>query len=74
MDKVTAKVRLSDITQQAGGGHQLSFYADYANGRNEEWKHATPTLSMSMTVNSEAVKHFEAGKAYTLTFSEDTDG
>lgn len=69
---VTAKVKL---TTKVDAGYSdvkaLSFYADYADGRNKEWAAATPSLSIQMTVNAEAAELFEAGKGYTLTFTPD---
>ncbi len=41
------------------------------NRVNEEWAVATPALSLTMTVNANAAEHFELGKAYTLTFTEE---
>lgn len=67
---ITAKVSCSTKTElDAGDGYALAFYADYADGRNKEWAVRTPTLSMTMTVTNEAADLFEAGKAYTLTFT-----
>lgn len=68
MGSVTAKVKVSNKEAQ-GDGYAVSFYADYADGRNEEWKLATPTLSLSMTMNAAAAEHFDTGQAFTLTFT-----
>lgn len=64
---ITAKVRCSGKSV-SGTGFALSFYADYADGKNEAWKLATPTLNLSMTVNAEAGALFDEGAAYTLQF------
>lgn len=49
------------------------FSPDYAEGRNAEWALATPSLSLTMTVNGDAAQHFAAGTAYTLQFVETAD-
>lgn len=53
---------------------QLSFAADYKDGRNAEWAKYTPGLSLTMTVKGSVSDQFEAGKSYVLTFEEETDG
>ena len=75
---VTAKIKLNTV-QEIGPDHwQLSFTAPYADEKgnkiNQEWAKYTPHLNINMSVNDDAVKHFEAGKSYTLTFTEDSDG
>ena len=55
---ITAKAVCGTKTDVVNGdnvvtGAGLSFYADYADGRNEAWKLATPTLNVTMTVNAE---------------------
>lgn len=67
---VTAKVKLSNKTV-SNGETILQFYPDYQDGRNKEWANATPALSLGMTVKNEVADKFEAGKSYTLTFSEE---
>lgn len=70
---ITAKVHCQ-AKNETGDGDQrqavVTFTADYADGRNKEWALYTPTLSMSMTLKGVAADRFEAGKAYTLTFTE----
>jgi hypothetical protein len=66
---VTAKIRCNTKSPAYPGATSLSFGADYQDGRNAEWAAATPSLSISMTVNDAAAEHFEQGKAYTLTFT-----
>lgn len=65
---ITAKVRCTSKIETPGGGALLSFHPDYQDGRNSDWAQATPSLSLSMTVNEDAAEHFEQGQAYTLTF------
>lgn len=74
---VTAKVACgskSPVTDADDNitGASLTFYADYADGRNEAWKLATPTLSVSMTVNANVADLFNQGDKYTLTFTSET--
>jgi hypothetical protein len=69
---VTAKVRIQNKTEFKEHT-TLTFYADYADGRNKEWAYATPSLSVQMTVRPEVGQHFEQGKAYTLTFTPSED-
>ncbi len=76
MAKVTAKVICGSkveypTTDTAGRYAQAAFYADYADGRNEAWKHATPTLSLTMTLNGAAADLFEQGGRYTVEFTPD---
>jgi hypothetical protein len=74
---VTAKITCQGKTVQAEGTDseqvQLTFAPDYDDGRNKEWARFTPALSLTMTVKPEAAGHFEQGKHYTLTFSEEDD-
>lgn len=74
---ITAKVRCN-LKQQYGGfgdGYTtLGFMPDYQDQRNQEWANATPHLDLRLTVKGEVGRHFEPGKAYTLTFQEETAG
>lgn len=70
MSNVTAKVKLNN-KQPWEDQSVLTFVADYEDGRNKEWAKFTPALSLSMTVKNSVAEHFETGKSYTLTFSED---
>ena len=73
---VTAKVLCTSknhLGETDDSGASLSFGADYADDRNKAWAEATPSISLSMTVNAQAATHFAAGKAYTLTFEEQDD-
>lgn len=70
---ITAKVKCQTKTESGEGDKRqavVSFAADYNDGRNREWASATPTLSLSMTLNGEAADLFEEGAAYTLQFVE----
>lgn len=70
---VTAKVVLQSA-EQTPNGTQLTFNADYADGRNKEWAKYTPTLSLQMVVKDEvADEHFDVHSAYTLTFEPNED-
>lgn len=69
---VTAKVFVSAKTESEYGTN-LAFYADYADGRNQEWAVATPNISLSMTVKPEVGEDFEQGQPYTLTFTRSED-
>jgi hypothetical protein len=73
---VTAKVVCQNKTETGEGAARqatVAFAPDYADGRNKAWAAATPSLSLTMTLNGEAADLFEAGKAYTLNFVESTD-
>lgn len=70
---ITAKVKVTLKTQeQPDGPAQVAFGPDYADGRNQEWALATPSLDLRMTVNGKAADRFEVGKAYTLEFHEES--
>lgn len=73
MSKVTAKAKLASRLEDSYGNVQLTFYADYADGRNKEWAAATPNLNLQMTVKPSVSEMFEVGKGYTLTFEENTE-
>lgn len=66
---VTAKITCSVKSKVNDDQYSLVFGADYQDDRNKEWAKYTPALSINMTVNAEAAKHFEQGKAYTLRFA-----
>jgi hypothetical protein len=68
---ITAKVKCATKNESGEGDDRraaVTFYADYADGRNKEWAIATPTLSLQMTLNGKAADLFEQGRAYTLQF------
>jgi hypothetical protein len=68
---VTAKIQCTSKIESGEGDErraQLSFQADYADGRNKEWAAATPTLSLSMTVKGDVADQFEPSQRYTLQF------
>lgn len=70
---ITAKVRCSHKVESGEGDNRqasVSFAPDYADGRNKEWSLYTPSLSLSMTLKGDVADRFEAGAAYTLTFTE----
>lgn len=71
---ITAKVKCIRKDETGEGDNSqvyLQFYADYDDGRNQEWARYTPSLSLNMTVKPEAAGGFEVGRAYTLQFVED---
>ena len=70
---VTAKVVCQTKIKQYDGVTNLSFLPDYQDGRNAEWAAATPSLSLTMTVNDNAAEHFESGQAYTLVFEKNDE-
>lgn len=73
---ITAKVTCTrkDVSGEGDDQHALvAFGADYADGRNKDWAHATPSLSVQMTLNGAAAEHFEKGAAYTLEFVPNED-
>jgi len=74
---VTAKVVVNGKqTHQEGTPYEsvmLTFFPDYADGRNKAWSVATPALSLSMTVKPDVARHFQQGRAYTLTFAPNED-
>lgn len=69
---ITAKVTLASKVAQGVGtpyeGVNLTFSADYNDGRNKEWAKATPYLNLIMVVTPEVAERFELSTKYTLTF------
>lgn len=73
---ITAKVRCTSKFVTGEGENRsanVSFGPDYAEGRNAQWAKATPTLSLSMTVNASAVDLFEPSQCYTLVFEPEQE-
>jgi hypothetical protein len=73
---ITAKVICyrKDVTSQSDlRGATVHFSPDYADGRNQEWAQATPSLSLTMTLNGDAAELFEQNKCYELRFVEDAE-
>ena len=72
---ITAKVFVaSKVVQGADTPHeavQVTFGADYADGRNKEWAKATPYLNLVMVVTPDVAERFEQGHRYTLTFEQE---
>lgn len=69
----TAKVQLTDVRPYGEGDARsvaLAFIPDYRDGRNAAWAHATPGLSLSMTVRGEVADRLALapGQDFTLTF------
>jgi len=72
---VTAKVKVykNDALGDPVYAHSVGLSADYADGRNQEWAYATPSLNLAMTVTPEVAVHFPMGQAFTLTFDTDEE-
>lgn len=71
---ITAKVYCGTKVQTGEGELRqgvVTFFPDYADGKNKEWALSTPNLSLSMTLKGDAADLFEVGEAYTLTFIKD---
>lgn len=74
MSAVTAKVVVSNRIEHKKNAEgevynvAVSFYPDYADGRNKEWAFATPSLSLTMNVRPEVAQFFPLGQKFTLTF------
>lgn len=74
---VTAKMKVqSKMTQGEGDNRQanVTFVADYENGRNKEWALYTPGASLIMGLRGSVADLFEVNQAYTLTLERDRDG
>lgn len=72
MGNVTAKVMVSNKVETGVGEDRqatVTFVADYNDDRNREWARFTPSLSLAMTLRGEVADRFEAGQAFTLTFT-----
>lgn len=72
----TAKVQLTDVRPYGEGDARsvaLSFIPDYRDGRNADWAHNTPGLSLSMTVRGDVADRLglATGQEFTLTFDRD---
>ena len=73
---ITAKVICyrKDVTSNGDiRGAVVHFSPDYGDGRNQEWAQATPSLSLTMTLNGAAADLFEQSKPYTLQFVEEAE-
>jgi hypothetical protein len=75
---VSAKVVCTGTSPEGEGDErhaQVSFGPDYSDGRNAEWAHYTPHLSLEMTVAGKVVDQFRAGQRWDLIFQRrDDDG
>lgn len=73
---ITAKITCTRKVTFGEGAERyadVSFGPDYEDGRNKEWAHYTPGLSLQVRLNDSAVDLFEAGQAYTLQFVKNDD-
>jgi len=69
---VTAKIICNGKAESGEGDNRqanVSFHADYADGRNKEWARFTPGLSLTIGLRGPVADEFEVGKSYTLTFT-----
>jgi hypothetical protein len=69
---VTAKIICNGKTESGEGDNRqvnVSFHADYADGRNKDWARFTPGLSLTIGLRGSVADKFEAGKSYILTFT-----
>lgn len=60
---VTARFKVNRITRDVGGPgvHEIEMTPDYGEGRNEDWKAASPSGVIRLTVgNPSAIKQFES--------------
>lgn len=74
MDRVSAKVKVSNVGAAQDGQCVVNFTADYDDERNKEWAKYTPALNITMTVLESVVEqHFRNGTAWTLLFERDLD-
>jgi hypothetical protein len=73
---VTAKIKCTG-KQETGEGDgrtvNVTFAADYNDGRNKAWALYTPGLSLTMGLRGSVADTFEVGQAYTLTFEPSED-
>ena len=68
---ITAKVFCASKSEIGEGDNRqanVTFGADYADGRNKEWAAATPALNLQVTLNGAAADLFEQGQKWTLQF------
>lgn len=68
---VNAKFKVQTITENVGyNANEVLLVPDYAGGRNKDWASATPsgTIRMMIGRETEAIKQFAVGKAFTVTF------
>jgi hypothetical protein len=68
----TAKVKVAAKTPSWDDNSNLTFYADYADGKNAQWAAATPSMTVTMVVNNTVAETVEIGDAFTLTFHKDS--
>lgn len=62
---VTARFKVSKVTPAGPGTAEVELTPDYAQGRNEEWKSATPQGVIRLTIgNPSALEQFTAEPLY----------
>jgi hypothetical protein len=71
--RTTAKVTVARKEDAGDDQTQLTFSADYADGRNKEWAKYTPYLQVVMVVKNSVAEHFEVGGRFILTFEPEED-
>lgn len=67
--QISAKFKVANIVEGAGyKADRVLLVPDYADGRNKDWAAATPagTISLDIGQDTEARKHFEPGRAFTI--------
>lgn len=77
---VTARFKVSRVTEYARDDDgnltsaEVEMTPDYANGRNEDWKQATPAGVIRMTVGNPAVlAQWTQAKALHIEFTDSPD-
>lgn len=71
---ITAKIICTGKSESGEGDARqanVSFAADYADGRNKEWAPYTPGLSLTMGLKGEVADRFEVNQRYELRFVEE---
>ena len=76
MTQISAKFKVQSVTENSGyKADEVLLVPDYAQGCNKDWASATPsgTIRMHIGHDTEAIKHFTVGKAFTVLFEENTE-
>jgi hypothetical protein len=73
--RITAKARCegNSPSDYPPDTHRVSFAPDYQDGRNKEWAAATPTLQITLGMQSSVAENFVVGDKYTVTFEKTED-
>jgi hypothetical protein len=73
MTQITAKAQINSLSEGYAGAVNLAFGPDYQDGRNAEWAAATPSLSISMTVQPSVGDLFKLADKWTVIFIPTVD-